>query len=300
MSQLLDYLFKVMSGIERYLYANKAIIIMFAVLLGIAFFGGKSINRTQKLLFTYGTLMSGFLLFPFTAMAILIYQTAFYDYEWAWSLVPVTVICAYGILLFCEKGNCTSTKKKLVAFVFGIAGLLLITNQAKLLQVPKEEAFVRNNMEEVLIQLDTWKPEGKCVLWAPKVLMQESRRKNGTISLVYGKDMWDPKSGAYDYEVYSEALTDAYVWLEQLTEYGDFAETLEDPKGSMAFLVEQYEMETDMKDNLDAVLEAGANALVFPHLVAETLEETLQESVAECNVSINKFYTENYTIYLLQ
>ena len=64
-------------------------------------------REKQKQLLRYGIMMAICCVLPVTAVILMLYQTKFYDYEWIWSAVPVTVLTAYAgtkILSECWQG----------------------------------------------------------------------------------------------------------------------------------------------------------------------------------------------------
>ena len=53
-------------------------------------------QEKQRLLLRYSTISALCCILPVTAVALMLYQTRFYDYEWIWSIVPVTIVTAYA------------------------------------------------------------------------------------------------------------------------------------------------------------------------------------------------------------
>ena len=47
--------------------------------------------------------------------------------------------------------------------------------------------------------------------------MQYMRSHNGRVILFYGRDMWDAKAGAYDYDAYTEEEIACYEWMETVS-----------------------------------------------------------------------------------
>lgn len=58
----------------------------------------KRVPRKEFLIYT--TMTAVCCIFPVTAAALMLYQTRFYDYEWIWSIVPLTAMVSYGVVLF--------------------------------------------------------------------------------------------------------------------------------------------------------------------------------------------------------
>ena len=53
-------------------------------------------NRRQQFLCGYSLIFLAVCICPVTAGLLMLYQTKFYDYEWIWSLIPLTVLLACG------------------------------------------------------------------------------------------------------------------------------------------------------------------------------------------------------------
>jgi hypothetical protein len=183
--------------------------------------------------------------------------------------------------------------------ILSIVFLCLIGNQGNIPQMPDSEAKARGEVEEVIRELFSLEADGECILWAPQRLMQEIRRQDGRVILLYGRDMWDQKAGAYDYEAYTPEVTEAYLWLEKAMEYSDFAVSLEEPKEAIALLDEQYMWSREAKANIEQILQAGANTIVWPNLLSEYMEQLIIKIAQEQGKQLQKAYTEEYTIYVI-
>ena len=57
-------------------------------------------EKKQRTLLLYTSVAVVCCILPVTAALLMLYQTKFYDYEWIWSMVPVTAATAYGFTLF--------------------------------------------------------------------------------------------------------------------------------------------------------------------------------------------------------
>ncbi len=298
MSRMILYMEGAVQGLGRFLEADKPVVLVFALLLAGWLWEKKPVGKKGRQMFQYTLVMSLLLLCPITAMVVMIYQTAYYDYEWAWSMVPLTAVIAYGAALLIERWE--QQGKRLLGILGVAAVLCLCGNQGTVLTVESQEAEAWEDASEVLQELYDFGMGKQRILWAPKNIMEQVRRKDGKILLIYGRDMWDTKAGAYDYEVYSEALTNAYIWLEVMTEQAQVASIMADPGLSFAALCEEEDLNRDRENHLRAVLKAGANVLVLPGLVAEHIEESILKLAAEQQLSVQNTYTEEYTVYLLE
>lgn len=297
MSKVIDYLLRACDGIESYLSSNHYFVLLVVVLLTLWLTNKKQADEKQNRLLVYTVVIVVLLLCPISAVAVMIYQTAFYEYEWAWSMVPVTIVVAFGLVLFWNQKGRKLRKWGLI--VLSIFLLCLTGNQGSFSKVPVGEVKIRGEIEEVTREIFSLRPNGENIVWAPKGLMQEIRRQDGRVLLIYGRDMWDHKAGAYDYEAYSQELTQAYLWLEKVMEYSDFAATLEQPKEAIAVLDEQYMWSRDAKNHIEQVLMAGANTIVLPNLLSEYMDQLIMSIVQEKSKQLQKAYTEEYTIYVI-
>ena len=298
MNRIVTYFEAVLQGIGRYFEANKLIVLVLAMLLAWWLTDEKPGSEKGRTMIRYTLVMSLVLLFPVTAVFVMIYQTAYYDYEWAWSMVPVTALIAYGAVLLIEKGV---QKGRLLLGILGVAAVLcLCGNQGTLMTVDSDAAEAQENTAEILREIYALDIEEPCTLWAPKDVMEQVRRLDGKILLIYGRDMWDTKAGAYDYEAYSPELTNAYVWLEVMTQQAEVASIMADPIASFTVLCMEEDLNRAREEYLGTVLENGANVLVLPNLVAEHIEESILKLTGEKQLDLQNSYTEEYTIYLLK
>lgn len=295
MNQLLSYLEKAVDGIGRYGAAQKLLVLFFAVLLFAWLSEKKVITGKQNHLLIYSLMMTAVLLIPVTAVAVLLYQTAYYDYEWSWSMVPVTAVIAFGIVLLLEQE--VSQKRKGLMTVVIVCILCLCGNQGSCQKVPEKEALLRVEMNEILNGVYAVSDSQGTVLWGTSGVMQEARRRDGKIRLIYGRDMWDKKAGAYDYEAYSRELTEAYAWLEEAMVHYDLATGLDNPGETMSFLEEQYGWTEGADKHVEEVIMAGANTMVLPTLIGNYVEENLKEAVAGQGKEIKRVFVGEYSIY---
>lgn len=295
MNQILGYFEKAVDGIGRYGGTQKFLVLFFAVLLFAWLSEKKEITKQQNRLLVYSLLMSAVLLIPITAVVVLMYQTAYYDYEWSWSMVPMTAVIAWGIVLFGEQE--LSKKRKALLTVVIVCILCLCGNQGVCQKVPEKEALIREEMDEILKGVYEMSDSQRSVLWGPTGVMQEARRRDGRIMLVYGRDMWDEKAGAYDYEAYSRELTEAYVWLEEAMAHYDLAAGLDKPDETMSFLEEQYGWTKESEKHVEEVIKAGANTIVVPRLIGNHIEESMKKAAAAQNKEMKRVFAGEYSIY---
>lgn len=297
MSRVLDYLGRAYEGLLQYLSQNGFGVILIAVLLFFWLSEKKEADKKTNRLLVYTSLMIVLLICPLSAMAVMIYQTTFYDYTWAWNLVPLTIVIAYGITIFWRKEKASLRKLGIIGVTVLI--LCLSGNQGMIQKASNQDVATRKEVKEILQEIQSIAGLKECVAWAPKRVMQEIRRYDGRIRLLYGKDMWDEKAGAYDYEAYSQEMTDAYLWLEKAVEYADFADALENPKAAIEQLDELYKWSDYAEDTVEQVLEAGANTIIWPNIMSAYMEDTILSILQEKEIELEKAYTQDYTIYVM-
>lgn len=215
----------------------------------------------QKNLLIYTSVMTGFCILPVTAAALMMYQTKFYDYQWIWSLVPMTLVTAEAATVLLAK--CwpdfpgSGWKKGLPAalFLLGIlglsAGLGIRAGNSGNAWNQEAEAEERLWAEETLEQVRNRFREGEICLWAPREIMEYARETDSQIRLLYGRNMWDPSLNAFSYDTFYQQEVSLAVWMSNVPETG----------GSEGGA-----------DCAQAVLEAGVNCILLPE---EAEEETV-------------------------
>lgn len=166
-------------------------------------------KNSRKSLLIYGTVLAVGCVIPVTAAGLMLYQTKFYDYQWIWSVVPMTVLIAYGAICFLGeyKGDW-----RLIGLL--LTALILCSGLGKTPVQGDAAAVERANAEAVLQQLQELSPESDIYLWAPKEIMEYARETDASIRLLYGRNMWDEWLSAYSYDTYSDELISLYEWME--------------------------------------------------------------------------------------
>ncbi len=295
MNRILGYFNKAVDGIAQYGAVQHFLVLFFAVLLFVWLSEKREITEKQNRLLMYSLLMAVVLLIPVTAVAVMIYQTAFYDYEWSWSMVPVTAVIAFGIVLVLEQ-KMSKEKKALVIVIISVL-LCLCGNQGCLQRVPEKERFIRREMDKILEGIYEASGDRSLVMWGPSDVMQTARRKDGNIKLIYGRDMWDEKAGAYDYEAYSSELTQSYIWMENAMRQYELALDSDDPEETLAFGDEQYNWNQETGEYVEEVIRAGADTIVLPTLIGEYIADCLTEASDAHGKELRIVYTGEYSVY---
>lgn len=201
--------------------------------------GKNKIRNKYCRILSYTTVLGICCICPITAAALMMYQTQFYDYQWIWNLVPVTIVIALaGTLLWTalvgmpEKnpaGNPQAGKRKVHLWkVVGITALMsAILYLCGSMQMNSwdmgEEAAKREKTAYVLENLTENGQNESICLWAPQEIMEYARALDGRITLPYGRNMWDAALNAYAYDTYSEVEGTLYEWMSYAEETGESA-----------------------------------------------------------------------------
>lgn len=297
MNTLGIYMERTIEGMTAYLKEDKTLVIFIALLLFLWLKEKKIVDNKGNRMLVYACLMTVVLLFPPTAVIILAYQTAFYDYAWVWSMVPVVAVIAYAVVLIYEEGVATLFKgKKRLAVCLTFLVLFLCGNQGILKTADTQDASVQEEAARLAGYMEQEETED-WMLWAPKEVMQEVRRQTGEVRLIYGRDMWDEKSGAYDYEVYEEELVQAYEWMELLM---FLAREATGQESFDKLCDKEYRLMEGAEEYMTLMLDAGVNAFSVPQIAARQFVEVLATAAAEHAMVIEEVYTEQYVLYLLK
>lgn len=245
-------------GWQDYISAGKL-----AALLGAALiFLWLSYRKIRwRSLVAYTTLAAACCVIPVTAAGLMLYQTKFYDYQWIWSMVPATAVTAYGAVLFLEDYRADlkgAEKRQGAVMVLLLLAVLLLCSGMGGVTVgetasagdgsTETEDFDRATAEEVLRQVSEQTQNAQLCLWAPREVIEYARETEPSVSLLYGRNMWDDWLNAYAYDTYPEELVSLCRWMEEAADTGE-------DKG----LVKQVR----------AALRAGANCILLPDMLAE-------------------------------
>lgn len=201
-----------------------AALLLLALLL--FWFVGKEYRNRHMTLALYTTVMAVCCICPLTAAVLMTYQTRFYDYQWIWNMVPVTIFIALaGTLLWFEltekyvKGK--NGKLKCVGITAVMVALIYLCGpMMKNIWSPEEVTVKQTETAKVLERITENGQNKDITLWAPKETMEYARAVDGSIRLPYGRNMWDPALNAYSYDTYGHAEDILYAWMSYAEETG--------------------------------------------------------------------------------
>ncbi len=200
-------------------------LLMIALLL--FWFAKKELWIKYRELFSYTTLTAVCCICPLTATVLMLYQTKFYDYQWIWSAVPITIVIALaGTLLWTElMEKCETAKhrewKKIGVTMSMICILYFCGRMGMNVWDADKEAAKLEETAKVLEIITENGQNTNITLWAPQEIMEYARAWNGCIRMPYGRNMWDPALNAYSYETYGEKEHVLYEWMRQVEETGE-------------------------------------------------------------------------------
>lgn len=298
MSVIREYLSRTISGMEQFFVADKMVVLLLAVFFFFWLKTKKNVSEKGNKLLVFSLVVSVLLLCPLTAVVGVIYQTAFYDYEWLWSMVPLTIVISYAaVLVYDTKAGQGNWKKKAPLVLVFLLLLFWCGNQGALKTVDAEEAERQEKAGRVLddIMLKTMIEDS--TLWAPKSILQEARRRYDIVNIkvVYGRDMWEAKAGAYDYEAYSDKLVAAYEWMEDAEEIAE--DTI--PK-VVKILWERENMSARLKVVLPDIVSMKVNCIIIPMEVEELFEEVFFTEISEMGMTAEEKLSREYIIYWIK
>ncbi|MCM1412717.1 MAG: hypothetical protein NC305_19580, partial [Lachnospiraceae bacterium] len=206
-------------GWIRFIQDGKVIALFLAALLFLQTRPRKAVKGSFML---YASAAAVCCMIPVSAAALMLYQTRFYDYEWIWSLAPLTAVTAYGFAEFLveywKDFKRSLWKKGLPAALLLLGVLLLCGGLGKTVWNRRGEAQERRYAQTLLEELKGLYGDRQICLWAPRAVMEYAREADGGICLVYGRNMWEPSLNAYTYDIYEPAVTELYQWMEQAGE----------------------------------------------------------------------------------
>lgn len=229
-------------------------------------------QENHRAFLRYGAVSALCCILPVTAVPLMLYQTRFYDYEWIWSIVPVTVMTAYaGTRVMAEywQGFRREAWRKGLPVTAGLLAVAILCGGWNSSGVDRDgEKAWKEQTESVLEFIGTGTKEagsvgtgnsGTCI-WAPHKIMEYARRLDGSILLPYGRNMWEEALGAYSYDTYSEAVEKMYLWMSVVEETC----TEDDFDFTEIILEKMKEQRLTTGECLNTAKQAGVDILILP------------------------------------
>lgn len=268
----------------------------------------RKLSGRKPHLLIYASVIAVLAIFPLTAAVLMKYQTSFYDYEWIWSSVPVTLVIAWGMTeVFLKNYRMKWRRKKHLAAGFAGICLVIVFLCGNMGQGMDDRLITESGEEKTSVILDKLDENGytqNICLWAPAKLMQYVRGIDGNIRLLYGRNMWEPALNAYSYDTYDDAVCKLYEWMEQLTEDAAAGNVA----GADSAAGTAAEMSSEAADQqsveaaaarvcMETALFYGVNCIVVPQECEAFLTEIVTATAAACSRSVEELAVEEYHIY---
>lgn len=293
MSMIKENFQLVIEGFGRFITEYKLTALVFGILLYACICWKKIHTDREKYFVLYTAGMVLMLLFPVTAVVFWVYQTRFYDYEWVWSLVPLTGILAWGTVTIVYN-ECGASLRRICGLLTALLLILLSGNQGMLLRETEEEQKVQLAGEKILQYMEDTGRADSSIAWGPTGIMQYLRSRSGEVELLYGRDMWDAKAGAYDYESYSEEEIACYNWMESVSASHNLylIETEQ--------ISEQIAMSLADETQLNTAVESGVNLIVLPGQITPWVKRKFEAIADENGLTVSAMQVDEYTLWMLE
>lgn len=249
--------------------SGKIVALLLAVLL---FWWFAEKEKKQRALLLYTTVAAACCIVPVTAALLMLYQTKFYDYEWIWSMVPVTAVTAYGLTLFLAghwkeaQGN---WRRGLPVTLLLLMAMLFCGDLGGDMEARAETNAEKDEAYEVVGMLsERWSREDICLL-APQRILEYAREADGRLRLAYGRNMWDPWLNAYAYDTYDEKAEDLCQWMA----WAEQASWIWMPEA------DKEEMLDTLEKQVETAVEMGVNCLLLPAGIPSDMSERIEKAM---------------------
>lgn len=257
------------SGWANYKGSGKMAALLLAALAYLWFTGR---GKGQKALLLYASLAAACCVLPVTAAVLMAYQTKFYDYEWIWSMVPLTAVTAYGAALFLAqqwKKDAGGWRRGLPVTLLLLLALGLCGNLGGDAGARAERRAEREEACAVAGMLAERYPGEDICLLAPQAILEYAREADGRLRLAYGRNMWDISLNGYAYDTYDKKTVNLYRWMGWAEQSAGVWMPEEDREEMLATVERRAE---------DAV-ELGVNCILLPAGVPGEIRERMEAAL---------------------
>ena len=290
------------SGWADYMDDGKLAAVLLAVVLYLWFCEKE---RRHRPLLLYTTVMTVCCILPLTAALLMLYQTKFYNYEWIWSLVPLTAVAAYGITLFLVRLWKTEQKEKRKGFIpvtiLTAAVILFCGSMGAQVWDRAEEREERQQAVAVLSRISALYPGENLCLWGPKEIMEYAREKNPSVILPYGRNMWDHYLDGYAYDTYGEELILMEQWMAQVRRGGEGDLTVRTAKQAQAGAEtaentgvsdtgEETQQVVGLEECVQTALAQGVNCILLPGGARPNVVQRMEKTLGMRGVEIEHYW----------
>lgn len=272
-------------GWQNYIDHGKfaALFLLAAVYLAVRHGRRKETGQIAR----YGIAAAILCIFPPTAALLMCYQTRFYNYEWIWSLVPVTAVIALGGTWFVFDWKKSNKTIKNTCYNIVLAGML--AGMIALCGRLGEEAYDRQGepagraeAERVLSEVAKQCGGRKVCLWAPRGILEYARALDGEMELLYGRNMWDIALNAYSYDTYGPETEQLYLWMEGIAEDGEWSQEREAGRDDGKSAADAGELDGDRQ--LAYALQSGADCILLQDNLTEDAAAEMERFTAANNL----------------
>ena len=282
------------NGWFAYTDAGKYAVLFLGVLLCYWYRKWNQPQGPLRTLMIYASVMAVGVICPLTAVVFMKYQTSFYDYKWVWSVVPVTLVIAYGAAWLYLEIYRRSLHGKLLKVVglaaVGLAVIFLCGNLHTDGCHGTRTVEERTKTARLLDKLAESGNTDDICMWAPREILAHVRGQNGEIRLLYGRNMWEASLNAYAYDVYDQETIALYEWMEWLSAE-DGVELNKEARSAAGVAIE-------------AALDKGVNCIVIPAQLPEEVTEAISSCVTDVaekvHLTVAHQEAEGYDIYRLR
>lgn len=277
-----------LNGPGSYFQSNYMVVLVMGLFLYF-FVVDADITFREKRLLRLAAVLLALMLFPASAIALMLYQTRYYSYSWIWSLMPVTLLISWGSVTVLWRHTGQSWRdgkaaRRLTAGVAVLLVLLLLTgNLGSIQTLSEEEKDQSSRAGQVAAYLQEIAGMKESLVWGSRPVLEAVRRQNSGIKVLYGRNMWEPAVAAHTYDTYPLEQQRLFDWAELI----DKGETYEVSQALMIFLEDRVGDEAQNDRSLaDAYMlqlaaEYGAHIWVFPAEVSDRMELACQQLSGE-------------------
>lgn len=266
-----EFFLNAIYGPGSYFRSNYMIVLALGLLLYF-FVAETKLQPREKRLLRLVTVLLVLVLFPVSAVTLMLYQSRFFSYFWIWSLVPVTLFVSWGSVTLLWKMTRQNRRdgragqRLLIGMGVLLALLLLTGNMGSIQTVSEEKKSLSSRAGQVTSYLQERPEIEDTLLWAPRSVLEAVRQRNSGIKVLYGRNMWEPDAAAYAYDTYPVERQRLFDWMEVI-EQGDAYEV---PSGLAVYLEywagDEAQNDQSLADAymLQLAAECGTRLWVFP------------------------------------
>lgn len=234
-------------------------------------------------LFSKLSLLVILILCPATAALLMIYQTGFYEYAWLWSWVPISFFIALaGTEIFMQLYFQCRGGQKWKAFCYAVFGVILIFLCGNLGSYGNHSEDIwakeKQERESIAVVLDDLTEGGKnnnILLWASREFLEYSRMFEGSVRLIYGRNMWEEQLNKFSYDSYPQEIIAMYQWMEG---------------------------EGEPLPCVQTAISQGVNTIILPKQIQDRKRQELLEALEICKIrwTEKEIEQEGYLVYQLE